>query len=24
LRWNFAAAALCLLGAVVFIFLPVD
>jgi uncharacterized protein (DUF486 family) len=24
LRWNFAAAALCLVGAVVFIFLPVD
>lgn len=24
LRWNFAAAGLCLLGAVVFIFLPVD
>lgn len=24
LRWNFAAASLCLLGAVVFIFLPVD
>jgi len=24
LHWNFAAAALCLLGAVVFIFLPVD
>jgi len=24
LRWNFVAAALCLLGAVVFIFLPVD
>jgi hypothetical protein len=24
LRWNFAAAALCLLGAVVFIFLPVE
>ena len=24
LRWNFSAAALCLLGAVVFIFLPVD
>ena len=24
LRWNLAAAALCLLGAVVFIFLPVD